>query len=146
MADLVITSPPYINVHNYHEQYRQSVETLGWRLLRVAQSEIGANRKHRVNRFLTVIQYCLDMTLALSEMARVCKPGARIILVVGRESTVRGISFDNGEIVARAGAECAGLPLLTRQERVFTNRFGERIYEDLLHFRAEPRPLGRSAG
>jgi len=134
IVDLVITSPPYINVHNYHEQYRRSAEALGWRLLKVAQSEIGANRKHRVNRFLTVVQYCLDMTQALSEITRVAKPGARIIAVVGRESTVRGIPFDNGEMVAQLGVACTGLTLLTRQERVFTNRFGERIYEDILHF------------
>jgi len=136
IIDLVITSPPYINVHNYHQQYRGTVEALGWKLLKVAQSEMGANRKHRGNRFLTVIQYCLDMAQALSETGRLCKAGARIIVVIGRESTVRGIPFDNGEIVARLGTDSVGLPLVTRQERVFTNRFGERIFEDILHFRA----------
>ena len=29
-VDLVLTSPPYINVHNYHQQYRRSAEALGW--------------------------------------------------------------------------------------------------------------------
>src|SRR5947208_12976005 len=89
LIGLVITSPPYINVFNYHQQYRASVEALGWDLLEVARSEIGSNRKHRGNRFLTVIQYCLDMTDAILELRRVCTDGARIILVVGRESNVR---------------------------------------------------------
>jgi SAM-dependent methyltransferase len=135
-VDLVVTSPPYINVFNYHQQYRKSVEVMGWDLLEVARSEIGSNRKHRQNRFLTVIQYCLDMSLVLQELQRVCKPNARIIVVVGRESNVRKTRFYNGEIVANLALRCAGLQFATRQERVFQNRFGEMIYEDILHFLA----------
>lgn len=132
--DLVITSPPYINVFNYHQHYRASAEFLGWNLLSVAKSEIGSNRKHRGNRFLTVIQYCLDMGEVFSELSRVCKKSARVIFVVGRESKVRGTPFFNGELVALVATECAGFKLMTRQERVFLNRFGEHIYEDILHF------------
>jgi DNA modification methylase len=131
-ADIVITSPPYINVFNYHQQYRRSVESLGWDLLEVARSEIGSNRKHRGNRFLTVIQYCLDMSQVFAGLRRVCRPGARIIVVVGRESNVRKTRFFNGEIVARLAVLAAGYQLERRQERVFQNRFGEKIYEDIL--------------
>jgi hypothetical protein len=138
VADVVITSPPYINVFNYHQQYRGSVEALGWDLLAVAKSEIGSNRKHRGNRFLTVAQYCLDMVDALFEFRRVCKQDARIIMVVGRESRVRKTSFYNGEIVARLAVRCANFRLEARQERVFQNKFGEMIYEDILHFRPAP--------
>jgi hypothetical protein len=133
-VDLVITSPPYINVFNYHQQYRASAEALGWDLLAVAKSEIGSNRKHRGNRFLTVIQYCLDIALSLQHLARLCKKSARIIFTVGRESRVRGIPFFNGKIVGQLGTQCVGYKLETRQERVFINRYGERIYEDILHF------------
>ena len=139
-VDLVLTSPPYINVFNYHRQFRKSVESLGWDLLEVAKSEIGSNRKHRGNRFLTVIQYCLDMSEVLHELRRVCKPEARIIFVVGRESNVRKTVFYNGEIVAELAVRCAGFSLTARQERVFQNRFGEMIHEDILHL--IPRPLG----
>jgi SAM-dependent methyltransferase len=133
-VDCVITSPPYINVFNYHQQYRKSVESLGWDLLEVARSEIGSNRKHRGNRFLTVIQYCIDMADVFAEMRRVCKPNSRIIFVVGRESNVRRTVFYNAEIIARLAVRCAGLDFNSRQERVFQNRFGEMIYEDVLHF------------
>ncbi len=133
-ADLVVTSPPYINVFNYHQQYRASVEALHWNLLHVARSEVGANRKHRSNRFLTVIQYCLDVAQVFEELLRVCKHNARIIFVVGRESKVRGIPFYNGQIVAELATEVLGLRLILRQERVFLNRFGNAIYEDILHF------------
>jgi DNA methylase len=142
-VDLVVTSPPYINVFNYHQHYRKSVETLGWDLLAVAKSEIGSNRKHRGNRFLTVIQYCLDMVQVFHELRRVCKADARIIFVVGRESNVRKTVFYNGEIVAELAVRSAGFSLCRRQERVFQNRFGEMIYEDILHL--SPRPLGSQA-
>lgn len=132
-VDLVITSPPYVNVLNYHQHFRKTVEALGWQLLRVARSEIGSNRKHRANRFLTVTQYCLDMAQTFGELTRVCKRSARVIFIVGRESRVRGIPFYNGRLIASV-AQAVGLELVMRQERVFTNRFGQSIFEDILHF------------
>ncbi|GGA44862.1 hypothetical protein [Okeania sp. KiyG1] len=59
--DFVVTSPPYINVFNYHQNYRKYAEFLGWNLLKIAKSEIGSNRANRGNRFYTVVQYCLDI-------------------------------------------------------------------------------------
>ena len=135
-VDLVLTSPPYINVHNYHQKYRRSVEAMGWNVLAHARSEIGSNRQNRGNRFLTVIQYSLDMALALREMVRVTKPGARLILVLGRESTVRGIKFFNGELITEIAVQAVGLEIERRQERVFRNQFGNAIYEDIVHFRS----------
>lgn len=135
-VDLVLTSPPYINVHNYHQKYRRSAEALDWNVLAVARSEIGSNRQNRGNRFLTVVQYSLDMSLALREMARVARRGARLILVLGRESSVRGTRFFNGEIVTEVAVQGVGLKIERRQERVFRNRYGTDIYEDILHFRS----------
>jgi hypothetical protein len=130
----VFTSPPYINVFNYHQQCRASVEALGWKVLPLARSEIGSNRKNRGNRFLTVIQYCLEMTQTLCELSRVCKQGSRAIFVVGRESNVRKTPFWNGKILRALVSQCCGLETIMQQERVFTNRFGTAIYEDILHF------------
>lgn len=135
-VDLALTSPPYINVHNYHQKFRRSVEAMEWNALAFARSEIGSNRQNRANRFLTVIQYSLDMALALREMARTAKAGARLILVLGRESSVRRARFFNGELVARIALRSVGIELDRRQERVFRNRYGLDIYEDILHFRA----------
>lgn len=132
--DLVLTSPPYINVFNYHQKFRRSVEALEWDVLRVARSEIGSNRQNRGNRFLTVIQYSLDMALALGEARRVVKSNGRLIFVLGRESKVRGTAFFNGELVAELAVRAVGLELENRQERRFKNRFGVDIYEDVLHF------------
>lgn len=142
-VDLVVTSPPYINVFNYHQQYRASMEAMNWNLLKVARSEIGSNRKHRGNRFLTVIQYCLDMAQTFYEITRICRPSSRLIFVVGRESAVRGARIFNGEIVAEIAHRVLGFNLILRQERVFLNRFGQDIFEDILHFSP---PSSRSSG
>ena len=105
-----------------------------WDLLDVAKSEIGSNRKFRSNRFLTVVQFCLDISQTINELLRVCDSDARVIFVVGRESQVRGTKIYNGEIVAEIASKVFGCNLILRQERVFTNRFGKNIYEDILHF------------
>ena len=110
------------------------MEALNWRLLEVARSEIGSNRKFRGNRFLTIIQYCLDMSQAFLELKRICRLGARLIFVIGRESTVRGTRIFNGEIVAEIACRAAGFDLILRQERVYVNRYGQHIFEDILHF------------
>lgn len=132
--DFIVTSPPYINVFNYHQNYRPTMELMGWNMLRVARSEFGSNRKNRGNRFLTVVQYIIDMLEALLEMHRMIRKSGRIVIVIGRESTVRGVSFKNGRIVAVLAVGAANLRLALRQERQFKTRFGEIIYEDILHF------------
>lgn len=133
-ATLLITSPPYINVFNYHQKYRRSVEALGYDVLAIAKNEFGSNRKNRGNRLLTVIQYCIDMALSFEEAIRACKDGSRMIYIVGRESNVLGYSFCNSKLIFEIATQIFELPFLLRQERVFKNRFGQLIYEDILHF------------
>ena len=134
VIDFVLTSPPYINVFNYHHNYRASVEMLGWKPLVSAKSEIGANRKFRQNRFLTVIQYCIDMSLSLAELVRVCRDTARVVFVVGRESNVHRTAFFNGAILRRLAEDVVGIQTTLQQERKFQNKFGNTIKEDILHF------------
>lgn len=137
-VDFVLTSPPYINVFNYHENNRPAMELLGWDILSVAKAELGSNRKNRQNRFLTVIQYCIDMHQVMLEIRRVMKETAKAVIVVGRESNVRGLSFRNGEFVV-ALSEIAGFKMVLRQERQFVNRFGKKIVEDVLFLtKADP--------
>ncbi|MBV6627902.1 MAG: methyltransferase [Rivularia sp. (in: Bacteria)] len=131
--DFVITSPPYINVFNYHQNYRKSAEILGWNLLKIAKSEIGANRANRVNRFYTVIQYCLDIAEALKEISRVSKKDARIVFVVGFESKVLGVPFYNADIIERIAVKSGMYAKALRQKRKFKNKFGKMIGEDLIN-------------
>jgi DNA modification methylase len=132
--DFVVTSPPYINVFNYHQNYRQSAEILGWDLLKIAKSEIGSNRANRSNRFYTVVQYCLDMGDILKELARVSKQQARIVLIVGQESNVLGVPFYNADIIEKIGIKAKLLQKVLRQKRKFKNKFGKVIIEDIINF------------
>lgn len=131
-AGLVITSPPYINVFNYHQNHRAIVELLGWDLLRVARSEIGSNRRNRGNRFRTVIQYCLDMSQFLNAMSMAIRKEGILVLIVGRESNVRGVPFYNGRIIRDLLRLHPCFTRLGHYERHFINRFGLKIYEDIL--------------
>ena len=133
-AGTIITSPPYINVFNYHQNHRIIMELLKFDILDVARSEFGSNRKNRGNRFLTVIQYCLDMGQAISSMQRaICEDGT-LIMVVGRESNVRKTPFYNGDIVCDLALTSGLFKLNHRAERAFKNKFGSNIVEDILVF------------
>lgn len=134
---LILTSPPYINVFNYHQNYRAIIETQGADILRVAQSEFGSNRKNRGNRFKTVVQYCLDMEQALKSFWASLEPRGLIILVVGRESNVRRVPFYNGLIVKDIIRELGGFSDLKNFERKFTNKFGNAIKEDIIVFQKD---------
>jgi SAM-dependent methyltransferase len=131
-ADLIITSPPYINVFNYHQNYRALLEVVGFDLLKVAESEIGSNRKNRGNRFRTVVQYALDMEQCLESFALLLKPGGKLIMVVGHESNVRGVAFSNSAIIRQVADSLGCFRLEGERYRVFVNRFGKSIREDIL--------------
>ena len=131
-AHVIVTSPPYINVFNYHQNYRALLELVGFDMLKVAHSEMGSNRKHRGNRFLTVIQYSLDIELAIKSFAKALAPNGLLIMVLGRESKVRGVSFANSAIVAALIERSGAFNKPTSHERVFVNRYGQSIFEDIL--------------
>ncbi len=132
--DFILTSPPYINVFNYHQNYRRSTELLGYKILEIAKKEFGSNRRNRSNRLLTVIEYSIDMALAINEILKHMTNQGRIIFVVGRESKVLGYSFCNSSIIYDIFTKIFGCACLLRQERHFKNRFGQIIYEDIIHF------------
>lgn len=131
-VDGIITSPPYINVFNYHQNYRPIMEDLGWNPLNVATAEIGANRKFRPNRFKTVVQYALDMSQSLNEMERVLKLNSYIVLVVGRESKILGERFRNSEIILNLIKTHSSFEVIQTNYRSFKNKFGQNIIEDIL--------------
>ena len=132
LVDLVITSPPYINVFNYHQNYRGIVECFGYDILKVASSEIGSNRKHRSNRFKTVVQYAIDMGHTLFNTSMALKQGGRMIFVVGRESMVRKTPFYNSRIISDIVEVIPSLHIESVNERQFGNRYGECIKEDII--------------
>lgn len=152
-ADYIVTSPPYINVFNYHQNYRPITESLGYTPLPMARAEIGANRKYRQNRYMTVVQYGIDMSLFFHEAGRILSDAGKMTIVLGRESNVRGVAFRNGEIIAAIAREGLGWNMQSWHERKFMNRFGETIFEDVLTLSPAMRPtsincedVGRDVG
>lgn len=136
-VDLIITSPPYINVFNYHQNHRIIMELLDFDILSVAHSEFGSNRKNRGNRFLTVIQYSLDMAQALLSMRKAISDTGKIILIIGRESNVKKTPFYNGTIIKDICNKTKLFSISDTSERFFKNKFGTTIYEDI--FTLEPK-------
>ena len=130
--DLIITSPPYINVFNYHQNYRGIVECFNYNLLDVANSEIGSNRKNRQNRFKTVVQYSIDMGHVLQSCSSSLKNDGLMVWIVGRCSNVRKVSFSNSSIISDLVDIIPGIMLDGIYQREFGNRFGENIVEDIL--------------
>ncbi len=130
--DLIITSPPYINVFNYHQNHRIIMELLDFDILSVAHSEFGSNRKNRGNRFLTVIQYCIDMAQTLFSMRKSISDDGKIIMIIGRESNVKKTPFYNGRIIKDVCNETELFSITDMSERFFKNKFGTTIYEDIL--------------
>ena len=130
--DLILTSPPYVNVFNYHQNFRGIVECFQYDICNIASSEIGSNRKHRSNRYKTVVQYAEDMGRVLCENAKALKVGGKMIYIVGKESNVRKTPFYNSQIISDLVDCIPNLHIVDIHHRYFKNRFGETIQEDLL--------------
>jgi DNA modification methylase len=111
-VDLVLTSPPYPGLIDYHEQHAYAYELLG--LERRDGDEIGRGVKG----------YCDDIAAVLSRAGRALRPGGKIVVVVNDR---RGL-YD-GILAA------AGLRLEDRLLRHVNRRTGRRkgeFYEEVL--------------
>jgi hypothetical protein len=111
-VDLVVTSPPYPGLIDYHEQHVYAFELLG--LERRDDEEIGRG----------VEGYCEGVAEILARAREALVPGGRIVIVVNdRRGLYEGILAD------------AGLGLEERTARHVNRRTGRRngeYYEDVL--------------
>lgn len=130
--DLVITSPPYINVFSYHQNHRVIMELLDFDLSLVALSEFGSNGKNRRNRFLTVIQYCLDMAQALASIRNSIAEHGKVVITIARESNVNQTTFYNGKIIKDICQQTHLFSVVDESQRFFQNKFGLTTHEDVL--------------
>lgn len=126
-ADVVVTSPPYLNAIDYLRGHRLSLVWMGHSLSslrKIRRDAIGSDNALRdartfdVEEFLSsartpknvplrlkgvLARYIRDMSSAISEMERVLKPGGRLILVVGN-STTNGFFINTSAIVSKIAA------------------------------------------
>ena len=78
------------------------------------------------------------MAMALNELWRVLASDGRAVFVIGNESRVLGVPFYNADIIEQIALELGLFGIVLRQKRIFTNRFGKAIREDLLNFTKLP--------
>lgn len=138
-VDAVITSPPYLNAIDYMRGHRLSLIWMGYTLAhlrKIRATSIGtertadkanpetwdlieAMRSHAASgeTFPTGMlhRFATDMLQLGTSLARVTKPGAKAVLVVGN-STLKGNYIENDRITAH-GLERAGFKLMSRTER-----------------------------
>jgi len=125
VVDLVVTSPPYPGLIDYHEQHVYAFELLG--LERRDDEEIGRG----------VAGYCEGVAAVLRQAREALRPGAKVVIVVNdRRGLYDGILPE------------AGLRLEDRLVRHVNRRTGRRkgeYYEEVLvASRARPRVRPRA--
>jgi DNA modification methylase len=147
MADLVLTSPPYLNAIDYMRGHKLSLVWLGHSvgdLRDIRSASIGAERKATEDvtkvartvqramvhsdqlaaRHLAMVErYSLDLVSMMQQTARVLKPEGKAILVVGN-SCLKDVFITNSAGVKKA-ATAAGLRFLneTIRELPSNNRY-----------------------
>ena len=109
--DLVLTSPPYVGLIDYHEQHRYAYELLGlpWR----AESEIGSASNGSSRRARA--EYVEGMIASFLNVKRSLVPGGRMVVIVNDKL---GLYDDICKEV--------GMRLETRLERHVNRRTGRR--------------------
>jgi DNA modification methylase len=127
-VDLVVTSPPYANSHDYYLYNKLRLFWLGFDVHDVQEAEFGSRNKHS-DRKMPIDHYLDSMAGVFIETSRVLKHGSHACVVVG-DAVIRGDFFDMGEHLPSYAVK-AGLKLKEhhrfgqqRYTRAFTRGFG----------------------
>lgn len=126
--DLIVTSPPYANSHDYYLYHKLRLFWLDFDVRKTQEVEFGSRNKHS-DKKQPVEAYLSAMETVFSECRRVLVPGGHLAMVVG-DSVIRGEFFDMGELLIGVARNCnLGLAYSTsydqrRYSRVFRqNRY-----------------------
>jgi hypothetical protein len=98
-ADLVVTSPPYGGTYDYHAHHARRYPWFGLDAAQFEQREVGARRR------LSQIegargQWDRELAACLRAIAAVCRPGAKVVLLLG-DAQVGGTRIDAREQVGK---------------------------------------------
>jgi DNA methylase len=127
-VDLVITSPPYANSHDYYLYNKLRLFWFGHDVRRVQVAEIGSRNRHS-DMSEPIETYLDEMGEVIRDSARVLKTGGTATFVVA-DSVIRGELFDMRALYRELGQQC-GLRLAEKYEfahqrlnTMFPSRFG----------------------
>ncbi len=122
-VDLVVSSPPYANSHDYYLYHKLRLFWLDEDVHSVQRTEIGSRHRHSdLKEDIGV--YLSDMREVMRETARVLRPNGKAAYVVA-DSVIRGVHHDMG-IAFRAIAGEVGLSCIatyTFDHKRFTSAF-----------------------
>jgi hypothetical protein len=110
-AHLVVTSPPYAGVYDYHDHHAARLRWLGMDGRPFAKTEMGSRRQlNQLSGTAAMDRWQQDFERMLATVARKLRPGGRACFVVG-DSAVSGTVIRADQVV-RQGASAAGLSYL----------------------------------
>jgi site-specific DNA-methyltransferase (cytosine-N4-specific) len=101
-VQLVVTSPPYANSHDYYLYNKLRMFWLGYEVSPVQEAEIGSRNRHS-DKGEEVDGYLDAMTAVLTEIRRGLVDGGHAVIVVG-DSVIRKQLFDMGELLSERAA------------------------------------------
>jgi DNA modification methylase len=110
-VDLVLTSPPYPGVYDYHSHHAARLRWLGLEDKKFEKREIGARRRAREQEPAAAVDdWRRDFGACLAEMRRVLAPTGRAAIVIA-DSAIAGralrADITVGELASRAGLTLA---------------------------------------
>lgn len=126
-VDLIVTSPPYANSHDYYLYNKLRLFWLGFDVKPVQEAEFGSRNKHSDKR-APFQDYLAAMQGVLGEARRVLRQDGRAAIVVG-DSVIRGEFFSMSEHLAPLG-EHVGLELVDQHryhQQRYTRAFGRKF-------------------
>lgn len=90
--DLIVTSPPYANVTDYHLYHRFRMFWLGYDPVSFGKMEIGSHLRHQKEK-TGFNDYMQEMVPCLQNCFKALKPGRYAVFVVGN-SVFNGVTYD----------------------------------------------------
>jgi SAM-dependent methyltransferase len=127
-VDLVVTSPPYANSHDYYLYNKLRMFWLGYDVKATQAAEIGSRNKHSDMK-LDIGDYLTSMAAVMEETNRVLRPGRVACVVVG-DAVIRKEFFDMGQQFGSIALQAGLRPVAQfsfgqqRFTRAFTRGFG----------------------
>jgi DNA modification methylase len=117
-VDAVVSSPPYVGTYDYLTQHALRLRWLSADARAFAAGEMGSRRRYaRLDARAALETWSRELAGTLRAMARVCRKGARVVLLMA-DSGARGEAL-RADVLVEAEAREAGFDFVARasQER-----------------------------